>query len=115
MEKAILVAIGGSMGASLRYYLYKIPGFREIPMGTLLVNTLGCFLLPFFIHSHDSMYFLLAVGFSGSLTTFSTLSYESFRLAERGNFKGFALNIILNLLAGAVAFALGMSLKGGIL
>jgi CrcB protein len=115
MESAILVALGGSLGAALRYYLYRIPGFKEIPLGTLTVNTLGCFLLPFFIEGRNEVYFFFAVGFSGSLTTFSTLSYESFRLAERGNFKGFLLNITLNLFLGAIAFALGKKLSGGIL
>jgi len=111
----VLVALGGTFGAALRFSMSRVKSLYNIPMGTLLVNTLGCFLLPFFITAGNEAYLFFATGFSGSLTTFSTLGYESFRLAETGNFKGSLLNIIINLFLGALAFALGRKISGGIL
>ncbi len=115
MDNAVLVALGGSLGAGLRYHLYRIHPRREIPLGTFAANMLGCFLMPFFLMAGRETYLSFSFGFTGSLTTFSTLIYESFRLAERGNFKLSIGNVILNLLFGMMAFTLGKIIAGGLL
>ncbi len=108
MKELVLVASGGFAGAALRYLMYRVPAVGEIPAGTLCVNALGCFLLPFFTPS-----LVLAAGFTGSLTTFSTFGYESFRLLERRSYGSFLLNLALNLGSGALGFILGLKISGG--
>ncbi|NOZ82682.1 MAG: CrcB family protein [Euryarchaeota archaeon] len=114
MKELVLVAAGGCAGAALRYLMYRLPAVGDIPAGTLSVNVLGCFLLPFFAGSSTELRLLLATGFAGSLTTFSTFGYESFRLAEHSSSR-FFMNMLLNLSLSALAFMLGTKLSGGML
>ncbi len=84
----LLVAIGGSVGASLRYFAYLF--FKNflfsnyIFIGTLFVNIIGSFLIGFLIAvmesknlSSDFTKYFLIIGLLGSFTTFSTFSLES--------------------------------------
>ena len=80
------VAIGGALGAVSRWLLARIAqnGY-EFPVGTLAVNLLGSLLLGF-VMGAASLYgaftrwqrLLIATGFAGTFTTFSTFMYESF-------------------------------------
>ena len=102
----LIVAIGGALGALSRYLtvttVAKIFG-AGFPYGTLLVNTLGSFILVFFVMltieklTIDPMWRLFfAVGFLGSFTTFSSFSYETIVLFQDGEyFKGIT-NVLLN-------------------
>jgi len=112
VRELVLVAAGGAAGAALRYLMYRLPALGGIPGGTLSVNVLGCFLLPFLAGGNEH---LLVTGLAGSLTTYSTLAYESFRLAEQGSHAGFLLNLLLNLSLSAGAFLLGSLLSGGMI
>ncbi|MHB9130756.1 MAG: fluoride efflux transporter CrcB [Armatimonadota bacterium] len=77
----VLVAVGGMLGALARYGLTIInrPG---LPIGTLTVNLVGCFIMGFLARwievgiAKPELRFLLGIGFLGALTTFSTFSYE---------------------------------------
>jgi fluoride exporter len=106
----IWIMIGGSLGALLRYgttlFCVRIFG-ASFPMGTLVVNLSGCFLIglimglaeagPFFTPSFRLFF---VTGFLGALTTFSSYAWESI-MAIRGASLGAAvLNILLNNLAG---------------
>ncbi|NMH70248.1 CrcB family protein [Bacillus sp. RO3] len=76
-----LVGIGGTMGSvsrwSVSYFLTIESGF---PFATLTANLLGSFLLAYFYSKwsakNEKAYLLIATGFLGSFTTFSTLSIE---------------------------------------
>ena len=106
MLHIIYIGLGGFIGAVSRYAVSKyfsslLPAF---PLGTLVVNILGSFILGFILYSvsfgktlsSDTRDFI-AVGILGGFTTMSTFAFESFRFAELNQFMMLSLNIILNL------------------
>lgn len=108
MEIAIAVGLCGALGCLSRYYLsgwvYGILG-RSFPYGTFAVNILGAFiiglLMEFGIRSAlipPTLRVGLTVGFMGGLTTFSTFSYETFRLLEDGEYLIASANVVLSVL-----------------
>ena len=81
----MLVAIGGALGAILRYLLTNISKsmFASSIYGTISVNILGYFLIGYYITSNfgnnlpeNFIKFFLIIGFLGSFTTFSAFSYD---------------------------------------
>lgn len=96
MKKYTFIAIGGMLGAVLRYVIKSIHiyHYKEvIPINTLLINISGTFLLSliltiaFEIYEMDSDIRLgIATGFFGALTTFSTLCKETVNLMKQGNY-----------------------------
>jgi len=96
----LLVGIGGTIGAILRYLVAgAVPRLSVIPAGTLTVNVVGSFILSCltFSGANSGILYLVNIGILGSFTTFSTFSYESFRLLEENELSYFVLNIGLNL------------------
>ena len=119
MLKLILIAIGGAFGALSRYTIAFLatkffPG--NFPLGTLIVNILGsflvCFLAKHFLYSAiDPMYrYLFIVGFLGALTTFSSFTYESLVLFQEKmillGILNISLNFVLSFIGGILGFAL---------
>jgi len=106
MEIALAVAVCGGLGCLSRYFLsgwvYTLLG-RNFPYGTFVVNITGAFiiglLMEFGLRSAlipPTLRIGLTVGFLGGLTTFSTFSYETFRLLEEGNFVTAFSNALLS-------------------
>ena len=90
------------------------------PWGTLAVNVAGSLVLGFLLGAQRhlglsaSVVLLLGTGFCGGLTTFSTFSYESVKLFERGSIAAAARNALGSLAAGLAAAALGYALVAAI-
>lgn len=107
------VLIGGAVGAGLRYALTHAltHGLRPspwLPLGTLVANTVGCFVLGWAQAALAGTTFLLVgVGFCGGLTTWSTLATETDRLAATGEPRRSGGYLALTLLLGALAVLLG--------
>ncbi|QBF81416.1 fluoride efflux transporter CrcB [Shewanella maritima] len=105
MTNVLFVALGGSIGAVLRYLfsLFMLQVFgTSFPFGTLLVNIIGSFLMGVVYalgqisHVSPELKALIGVGMLGALTTFSTFSNETLLLIQEGYWlKGF-LNVLLN-------------------
>jgi fluoride exporter len=114
------LALGATLGATARYYLtlWSVARFgARFPYGTLAINVGGSFLLGLFLAfaaSRPSLSphwrLLVATGFCGSFTTFSTLSYDTLMLLERGQYLAGLLNIFGNVAIGLLAALLGLVL-----
>lgn len=115
----IYIGLGGFLGAVSRFLISRFFNnyFPAFPLGTLIVNVSGSFLLGFTIYSllygkNISPEFrdFTTIGFIGAYTTMSTFAYESFRLAELSEFLYFGLNIFLNVILSLLAVYLGREL-----
>ena len=106
MNKAAIIALFCAGGGLSRYYLsgwvYTLLG-RAFPYGTLVVNMIGAYLIGLIMELalrstalSDTMRLGLTVGFLGGLTTFSTFSYETFKLLEDGQFLLAAINVLVS-------------------
>lgn len=72
----VYLAIACGLGALVRYFFSRYNQTSKLPLGTLIANLLGCFLIGLFYNHVESkeVYAILATGFCGGLTTFSTLT-----------------------------------------
>ncbi|MGI8981714.1 MAG: fluoride efflux transporter FluC [Pirellulaceae bacterium] len=132
MRDALLVALGGTLGALARYGVGvafpHTPG-KHFPVATLLVNVVGCLLIGMIgqvlqrfaadasVKPNASELLLIAtlrqaiiVGFLGGLTTFSAFGWDSTRLFLDDRPLLALSNIAANLLAGLFAVWLGITL-----
>ena len=113
---ALLVLLGGAIGAPARYltdlYVREWTG-ADFPWGTMVVNAVGSLVLGLLAGAASSgvlpgwVLTLVGTGFCGALTTFSTFSYETVRLAENGRWRSAALNVLGSLAVGTAAVSLG--------
>ena len=88
------IALGAVLGASARYFLSGYVArvvSSSFPYGTLLINITGSFVLGFFLILTTERVlvdirwrWLVAIGFCGSYTTFSSYAFETFALFEQG-------------------------------
>jgi CrcB protein len=120
LRGTIFVALGGAIGATARYWTAEfIHTFfeRGFPLGTLIVNVVGSFLMGFLVivllqkFSHDlELRGFFLIGMLGAYTTFSTFALDSFNLFTGGKL-GFALlNIMLSVILCIIAAGLGVYL-----
>ena len=91
LQSILAVGIGGFFGSIFRYLIshyINISTHSTFPFGTLIVNIVGSFLIGIIIAAalegdlNKSMRLLLATGFCGGFTTFSSFSYEFFSLLQ---------------------------------
>jgi len=112
----LLVALGAAIGAPLRYLTDRAVQARhegDFPWGTLTANLAGSLLLGFLIGVPVSpaLTALLGTGFCGALTTYSTFSYETLKLARSGARLLAAANAVGSVLAGLGAAYVGLLLS----
>lgn len=120
--KILYVGVGGFFGAIARYLVggWILSRYKgDFPIATFLINVSGSFVLGLFmalatgrIEVDPRWRLLIAVGFVGAYTTFSTFEYETERLATAGGFALAGANILLSVAIGFFAVWLGTRLGG---
>lgn len=110
----VLVALGGAVGALARYGLGGwIQGNRTFPLGTLVVNLLGCLVMGLLARwvetgvAKSEMRYLVGLGFLGAFTTFSTFSFEALRLYLNHSGATSLLYVLLSVLGCLAAVTVG--------
>jgi CrcB protein len=113
----IAISVGAVLGANVRYVLGGWISDRfgtGFPLGTLLINVSGSFVIGLFLTLigerlvvADWWRPLVAIGFLGSYTTFSTFSYETVALAQSGAWGLAGLNVALSAGGSLIGVYLG--------
>jgi CrcB protein len=120
VRELVALGVAGALGTVSRYALggvaHRLFG-AALPYGTLAVNVLGCFLLGLVVRVgmisdliSPGVRTVVAIGFLGAFTTFSTFGYETFRYMEDGAWRLALTNVFANLVLGLAAVWLGFVL-----
>lgn len=120
LKQVLLVGLGGGIGSIARFlcqkYIYEWHP-HAFPFGTLIVNVAGCFIIGLIFGLGEKSQvlsaewrLLLATGFCGGFTTFSTFAAENIGLLKNGQFWWFALYTAGSVVLGILATWIGMRL-----
>ncbi len=108
--------LGGALGTLARYLVTLASQSlltTSFPLGTILVNVLGCYLIALLTDlRHGGLlppawHFALGTGFLGAFTTFSTFALEGHTLGQQGAWNRATLYVFANLVLGYLALVLG--------
>ncbi|MFD7237562.1 fluoride efflux transporter CrcB [Streptomyces syringium] len=111
----LFVITGAMVGAPLRYLTDRAVQSRHasaFPWGTFTVNITGCFVLGLLTGATADVHLALGTGLCGALTTYSTFSYETLRLAEEGKRPYAVANVAASVACGLGAACAGAALVG---
>jgi CrcB protein len=120
MREFLLIGLGAIFGANARYWLVQLFAARlgfAFPSGTLFLNVTGSLVLGFVLTlvgqrfvADPGLRLLVGTGFLGAYTTFSTFSYDTIVLLERGDWLLALLYAGASLLGSVFAAYLGIVL-----
>jgi CrcB protein len=114
----VLIALGGAAGSVLRYLVggaIQRSSSSGFPIGTMVVNVSGCFLIGILVRQFLNMQLsndlraLLIVGFCGGFTTFSTFSAETLALIEGGEYARAGAYVLLSVFLCLLGTLAGMT------
>jgi CrcB protein len=110
MMRILYIGLAGMLGTLGRYWLSSLIARRygeTFPLGTLVVNVIGCFLagLLFYLMQerflvNQTLRTIIMIGFLGGFTTFSAYGLQTFTLLRDGRFAFAALNLIVSNVVG---------------
>lgn len=114
----LAVSVGGALGATARYLVALWAATHwgtQFPLGTLLINVSGSCVLGVYLTlaierftGNPAVRLLVATGFLGAYTTFSTFSVEALRLIESGDAAAALAYVVASVVLSIVAAAIGM-------
>lgn len=116
--KLLYIGLGGAIGAIIRYFIGNFiqvqSDLEHFPIGILLVNIIGCFLIGFLntifenrLIINEEIRMLIFVGILGGFTTFSTFGLDTFHLIKNGMMHFALLNVAMSVIFGLSAVWLG--------
>lgn len=120
MKQVLLVFVGGGIGSVARYLLGKLLNSPSdgIPYGTFVANILGSLIIGIILGLaarnetlSQSQTLLLATGFCGGFTTFSTFAYENHLFLKSGDFTSFAFYTVASFVLAFLAVFGGIYLS----
>ena len=124
MQKYLLIIVGGGLGSALRYWVGSTVGGRmglRFPYGTLVVNITACLVIGFALtwlgdraENSPAWRYLVAVGFIGAYSTFSTFEWETLSTLRSGAFALASLYAVGSVLLGLAAVWCGAALAEAI-
>jgi CrcB protein len=115
--KYLVIGLGGFIGANTRFIVGQWAAQKwgtAFPYGTFLINITGSFILGLFatllLHFawNDYWRLLIAIGFVGAYTTFSTFEYETLQLVAQGSWTRAMMNALGSLVCGFAAAYTGV-------
>lgn len=105
------VILGAAIGAPARFvidqYLRK---FSNAPWGTFTVNVIGSFVIGLTWGATDNTTALVAIGFAGALTTWSTFMLDVYLAIELKKVRAALINLVGSLTLGLLAAAIAVNL-----
>lgn len=106
-----LIIVGAAIGAPARHLIDQyVRRFTTKPYGIFAINILGSFLIGLTYEKSEHMHDLLAIGFAGAFTTWSTFMLDTYLAFERKHYKEATTNLIVSLTIGLLAAWFGMQL-----
>lgn len=123
--KVVLVAVAvfGGLGAVARYQFDRFIQNHVhgvMPLGILTINVIGSLMLGVLVGLNiryglsDTIELAAGTGFCGGFTTFSSLMYESIQLAEEGTYQRAVKFLLLSMVLGGFAAAIGLLVTGAL-
>ena len=114
----LAIAAGGALGALARYlthHAFSVWFGTGFPLGTLVANVSGCFLIGLFmgywtntgIELTNEIRAFIVIGFLGAFTTFSAFSLDTIAMIQNADYFRAGLNISLNLVLCLIATLVG--------
>ena len=120
MQAYFWVSVGAVFGACLRFFVARFAAkilSADFPYGTLIINITGSFILGLFmiwtterVLADVRWRWLIAIGFCGSYTTFSSYAFETIANMEQGHWMICLINIVSNNLLCLLAVIAGAAI-----
>jgi CrcB protein len=106
--RLIIFTIGAFIGAPTRYIIDQyFRSYMKFPLGILIVNVAGSFLLGLVLDTETNTTFAL-MGFCGALTTWSAFALDLYDAGGKKNYRALALNLLSNYGLGVLAASAGL-------
>ena len=121
MNKILFIGVAGLLGTLGRYWLSGWADERwgaTFPIGTLIVNLVGCLLIGFLFHATEEKYLVdpvlrsaVLIGFLGGFTTFSSFGVQTFNLLRDGEIFLAGVNVLVSNVAGLLLVWIGYAVS----